>query len=278
MGGPAMISFPIADRVTVTATHTPHDQEFAHVESQGVKVNELKISVQQQQKSKVLQALKAARFTGLRLPESGLLSFDISTPAPVGKGMATSSAEITACIKAAAAFSSMQVSQAQIASWAAAVEPTDPVMYERPVLFDYMSGQLLDQQNFLPLKLVAVTFDEGGIYDTPLGQRPPLTPKQQRASSEALELTWQGLCQNDLSAVASGASLSTSLRQLTTQFAHFDVTRDLSSNNGALGVSCAHTGTLLSAIFAPDQLSQVKDLQNEAIERGLTVKTRHITL
>ena len=90
---------------------------------------------------------------------------ELHSDIPVGKGMASSSADIGAvCLGAAAAFG-YEISPEEIGHLAAAIEPTDGVFFPGVVKFDYMTGERLADLTDFPCIKFAI-FDCGGAVDT----------------------------------------------------------------------------------------------------------------
>src|SRR5437868_6769958 len=88
------------------------------------------------------KAMKAGRllFQQFGLKGGGLL--DIRSNIPIGKGIASSSADIVAALKAIADSFSLPLTNEMISTIAAKIEPTDGVMYDEVVAYDYLHGEL----------------------------------------------------------------------------------------------------------------------------------------
>ena len=67
---------------------------------------------------------------------------EIRSDIPVGKGMASSTADISATVMAAARLFHADLSKEQIADIALSIEPTDAIMFEGIYLFDHKSGSV----------------------------------------------------------------------------------------------------------------------------------------
>lgn len=114
-----------------------------------------------------LKATKAAKllFNKLNMNEysKGLLS--INSNIPKGKGMASSSADIVATIKAISNTFDIKISNELISQIATDIEPTDGVMYKNPCIYKQRTGKLVKELNELnSFKILGV--DCGGEVDT----------------------------------------------------------------------------------------------------------------
>ena len=89
----------------------------------------------------------------------------VSNPIPRGKGLGSSSADLSAAIAATGLALGVALPPAQIGRLALQVEPTDGVMFPGIALFDHRAGTLVEELGPpLPLEIVALDF--GGSVDT----------------------------------------------------------------------------------------------------------------
>ena len=101
------------------------------------------------------------------------LGIDRSTAKPVylhsdilqGKGLASSSADISVVAMATAKSHGYDLSMEQLASICLSIEPTDAPFYPGIVQFDYLNGTCCELLGTCP-PIRIVMFDEGGTIDT----------------------------------------------------------------------------------------------------------------
>ncbi|VBB06828.1 Hypothetical protein LUCI_2065 [Lucifera butyrica] len=172
---------------------------------------------------------------------------------PMGKGMASSSADISAACQATAATLGKLLTVDEIADIALSIEPTDGIFYTGVVMFDHVKGELRRQLGAPPPMRIAV-FDAGGEVDT-LGfnQRTDLAGlnrKKEEAVAAAAELVIRGLAANDCSLIGRGATLSALANQAILYKPCLQTLAELVPALGAVGLNVAHSGTVLGILFA----------------------------
>ncbi|MCL4424033.1 MAG: GHMP kinase [Firmicutes bacterium] len=206
----------------------------------------------------------------------------VSSAVPVGKGMASSTADITAALGAATLFlceafwspgldrwrsahgmipeefpdapAGCAYVPASIAGTALAVEPTDGLMFPGIVLFDHRRGIWLEPLGEPP-PLEVLVFDQGGHVETISFNQRADFQEQNRAKSElvarALELVRDGLQRKDPLAIGAGATLSALANQTMLPKEGLEVILQLSKEVGALGVNVAHSGSVFGLLLDP---------------------------
>lgn len=177
----------------------------------------------------------------------------LESEVPIGKGMASSSADIAAvCIAAAASFGETLTS-AEISRLAAGIEPTDGVFFPGVVQMNYMTGRCFETYGVLPeLKIAA--FDCGGYIDTlEFHERTDLSELNQKNESliaEALKVFKGNIT---AAGIAEAATTSALANQSIIYKANLGLIITEAKNLGALGVNIAHSGTVIGVLFNPDE-------------------------
>ena len=187
---------------------------------------------------------------------------------PVGKGMASSTADIVAA-SAATLLALGEVPNAQeLAKLALTIEPSDSVMFPGITRLNHVHGTYFETLGpAVPAQFLAL--DWGGSVDTLLfNSRQDLAPHYRRYESEirqALELVSEGVHSADLEKLAQGGTISARCNLDINPKPYFSQFHAWVVKNGGLGVITAHSGTLLAAVFPPDQ--HLDNLLLEAKER-----------
>lgn len=118
----------------------------------------------------------------------------IQSSLPIGKGMASSSADIVAACRACAAFFGRQLTSRDIARISAAIEPTDGIMYPGLVAFDPMRGVLLERLGSAPPAMIIGVLGHGRINtEDHHRQQEPYANSHQDRLKEALRLAREGI-------------------------------------------------------------------------------------
>ena len=175
---------------------------------------------------------------------------------PRGKGMASSTADVSAAIAATAAAANKELSPAQIAEIALGVEPSDGVMFPQIVVFDHREGKTVRSLGEPPPMRVVV-LDFGGEVDTlefnSTGRDGDLKRLEPRMA-EAVSLIETGMQKRDISLIGRGATASSIANQEILFNPNLESVLDLSNEAGAVGVNVAHSGTVIGMLF-PDDVS-----------------------
>ncbi|ADL12381.1 GHMP kinase [Acetohalobium arabaticum] len=179
------------------------------------------------------------------------------------KGMASSTADITAAILATAVASGERITSDEIANLALSIEPTDGLFYEGIVLFDHVQGK-----RYRYLGEVAgidiLMLDLGGKVDTlDFNNRKDLAElnrKNEPETNRALKLAVEGIKEQNSKLIGRGATLSSQANQRILAKPHFNKLLQLTELQGVWGINVAHSGTLLGI------LHDSKRIETEALK------------
>ncbi|MFB7908824.1 kinase [Kitasatospora sp. NPDC056076] len=181
-------------------------------------------------------------------PAGGVLLLDGDLP--VGKGMASSSADLVATVRAVGAAVGLDTSPAEVERWLRPIEPTDGVMHPEVVAFEHREVRLRERLGGLPAATV-VAVDEGGLLDTVAFNRVPkvFSPAQRAEYAELLAELGAALRAGDLARVGAVTTRSAVLNQRLAPKRNLDAVLAIAERVGAAGVVCAHSGTLLGVLL-----------------------------
>ncbi len=166
----------------------------------------------------------------------------------VGKGMASSTADIAAACWAVADALNLELSAECVAEAAVAVEPTDGVLFPGIVAFDHVQGGAFRRLDYVAMDVVII--EPPSTIDTlaVAANRPRYAPADLKQIEEAYAMVVAGLADGDEAAVAAGATLSASVNQRYFPKRHFEEISDLAARCGALGLNVAHSGTVMGVL------------------------------
>lgn len=181
----------------------------------------------------------------------------VNSELPIGKGMASSSADISATCQSIALSSGKLLSPDEIANIALSIEPTDGIFYPGIVLFDHVKGHIRQYLgNAIPMYIAI--FDVGGEIDTlHFNQRSDLEKLNQANElqvQEALNLIVEGLTKKDAALLGKGTTLSALANQTILFKPHLEEMINISLSWGAVGVNIAHSGTVVGILFPINKL------------------------
>ena len=174
---------------------------------------------------------------------------------PCGKGMASSSADISSACQAAAIYAGRPPLTAhEIADIALSIEPSDGIFYSGIMMFDHLRGRVRRPLGDPPPMTLAV-FDAGGEVDTvAFNSREDLAglnAAKETAVREALSLVEEGLRRRDPVLVGRGATVSALANQSILFKPWLQDILDTVRGFGAVGINTAHSGTVTGALFPP---------------------------
>ena len=199
------------------------------------------------------KALRAARIMldrhGVR--HGGTLT--VSSDLPEGKGMASSSADLVATVRAVAGALGIAVTPQETESYLRPIEPSDGLMYRDVVAFCHRKVRLHRTLGPVP-PLTIVGIDEGGQVDTVAfnASRPVITAAQRREYGTLLDRLATALTVGDLSTVGAVATRSAVLNQERCRKRHLARALEISRDLRALGVVVAHSGTMIGIVVSGD--------------------------
>lgn len=222
-------------------------------------------------KIKALQVLELLK-EDLGLPKLGG-KVEFSLQLPEGKGMASSTADISAVAAAALVALGEDPAPKRLADFALQIEPSDSVMFPGITEIEHVQGhshRLLGPS--VPALFLAL--DWGGAIDTKVfNARPGLAEHYRRHEIEikrAYNLACEGIEQGDLEKLARAGTISAQCNLEVNPKLLFKPFLAWVQQNGGLGVVTAHSGTLLAGVFPQNVIFNhdlCRDLRIEAQQR-----------
>lgn len=200
---------------------------------------------------KALVAVKAY-LAEQHLPECGHLR--IVTPLRSGQGFGTSTADISAGLRAVAAAWHRAISPETIARIAIAIEPSDGSMFPGSVAFAHREGLLLEHLGPLP-SFDALVLCTGGTVDTLEFDDVRQHFRYTQADIDKLVTAWNMVRRanqtRDATLLARACTISAQINERFLPKPFFKEISAFVACNGADGIMVAHSGTSLALIFDP---------------------------
>lgn len=208
---------------------------------------DLTIMPASKQKSKQLARLILETY---ELPCRGRLTLE--SDIPVGKGLASSSADMVATARAIAHYYHLDLSTEKLQAFMRQIEPTDGVMYEGVVSFYHRKVQLCQFLGQLP-HLSILGKDEGGEIDTvEFNKRPkPFTLAEKIEYELLLDKISRAIREQDLRAIGEVSTRSAILNQKLRKNKYFEPMFDICARVHALGIVTTHSGTYIGLLLNP---------------------------
>lgn len=189
-------------------------------------------------------------------------NIQLSSEIPKGKGLASSTADISSTVQAIALINGRVLTEEEIADLAISVEPSDATFFKGMVQFDYRNGRLLKRLGMCPPMQILI-YDCGGEIDTmQFNSRKDLVELQKMNEPEiqkALDLFKMGIEKQSLDWIGQAASISAFANQKILYKKQLEPFYQIGMALGGKGVICAHSGTVLGLILpAGKQAGPVK--------------------
>ena len=162
----------------------------------------------------------------------------LSSELPHGKGMSSSSADLSAVAKVVSLALKKNLTAEKISELAAEIEPTDGVFFDGVVAMNPVTGKFI-KQIFLPEKYFIAVFDYGGEVDT---------VKFNRRGDFQIEFLDENL---NFELVKKSALANQKILFKPNLNAIINFAEEL----GAVTVNIAHSGTVIGIFFHADDLS-----------------------
>jgi uncharacterized protein involved in propanediol utilization len=203
----------------------------------------------------------------------------VTSELPEGKGMASSSADLVATIRAVGKAIGRPVTPRTAEAFLRLVEPTDGLMYRDVVAYYHRRVQLC-RTLAPPPPLTIVGLDEGGQVDTVRfnASRPAIDAREQREYASLLDRLGSALARGDLATLGWVATRSAVLNQARCHKRHLGQMLEIRRFVRALGVVVAHSGTVLGLLISdadPDYPRKVADATAACRELAGNVSVDH---
>lgn len=190
------------------------------------------------------------------LPPGGRLNF--KSVFPVGKGLASSSADMVAAIRAAARAHLREVTPFEIECILRNIEPTDGVMYDGIVSFYHRDVELDERLGDAPPLSIIGACRPGECDTIKFNQaRHEVSAQLREEYLELLKGMKNAFRNNDLKSLGEISTRSCELSQTFNPMPHIDTMRSLMVETDALGLIAAHSGTYLGLLYDADDPERV---------------------
>lgn len=213
-------------------------------------------------------------FKRFRLPveDSKNISLNIDSQIPVGKGMASSTADIGATIFATLDLINKSLTGEEISKLASTIEPTDSTYIEENCIFNPLNGEVIKYiGNIKNSKVIILepnkTLDTMKIRNTPNYKDIKLQNKE--IIKESFYLLEEGIRKNDLSIIGKACTMSGLANENIDKKEGLKEIIEISQNYGAYGVNIAHSGTVVGILIDEhmDDKKLIEKLKNYKLDK-----------
>lgn len=191
----------------------------------------------------------------LGIPEKKAPAIYVRSEIPQGKGMASSSADISVAAMATALACGRELSFQELEKIALSIEPSDAAFYPSVIQFDYLKGRISRSLGTCPAMTIMI-FDEGGIIDTVAFNGRPDLPELIREKEplirESLKIFKEGMAFHDIGKIGQACTISSFANQRILYKRPLYEFHEIGQNYSSTGTIIAHSGTVMGLLFPCD--------------------------
>lgn len=183
------------------------------------------------------------------------LNIEHSSQLPIGKGYASSTADISATIVALCRHLKQPISQAHIAKLAARLEPSDGVMFEGLALVDHTKGEMAKSYS-LSCSPAVLILEPTNTLLTRDFHRLKCQRQLEESSAQllsALDLFEQGVVDNNIQMIGQASTISAVEHQKIYTTPYFSGILSCVERCDWFGLSLAHSGSIIGLLYDDTQ-------------------------
>lgn len=186
------------------------------------------------------------------IEESKNISLDLKSNIPIGKGMASSTADIGATIKATLSILNKKLNDEEISLIASEIEPTDSIILYKNSIFNPVNGRVKKYLSSFNNGRVII-LEPKEILETKIIRSNPnyINIKLENKSiiKKSFNLLEKGLENNDLKLIGEACTLSSLANENIHKKPYLNEIIEISQNMNAYGVNIAHSGTVIGILI-----------------------------
>ena len=184
--------------------------------------------------------------------ESKKISLNINSQIPVGKGMASSTADIGATIKATLSMLGKSLTGEEISKLAVKIEATDSLFLNRHSIFNPLTADIKKYMGGIDNAKVVI-LEPDDILDTKSIRMTPnyrmYKMQNKEIIKESFSLLDEGLARNNLSLVGKACTYSSLANENIHKKPFLKEIIEISDKFGCYGVNIAHSGTVIGILM-----------------------------
>lgn len=221
---------------------------------------------------------KIFKYYGYDKKDTENISIKICSDIPIGKGMASSTADLAATAVVCSKYLGKKITEVEVASLCTEVEPTDSTVFSDFTLFDYINGDYIKHYDGLS-QFRILTLEGKDIIDTvEFNKRNNIKTHFENRDNikKALNYFEEGISKKDLSFIGKCGIISASQNQKILPIKDLYEIINLSLKYGGYGINIAHSGTVIGILYNEDRFNKDKFIYNikskKLIENYLNIR------
>ncbi|MBP2032556.1 L-threonine kinase [Clostridium algifaecis] len=174
------------------------------------------------------------------------LFIDVRSQIPVGKGMASSTADLCALYYCLLKMFKRKFDEKELLKCCISVEPTDSILFSKMTLFDYKNGEYIEcLGEYMDFNILA--FEGNRVIDTVKFNKE--NQKQPGQVDDLIPDLKQAIVKKDLAELAGVSTESILRNQNRLYYSFFKSIIEICRTTGGLGIIGAHSGDVLGIIY-----------------------------
>ena len=228
--------------------------------------------------SKARKAMEEV-FKYFNLPKSEFknISIDIKSNIPISKGMASSTADIGATIKATLNLIGKNLNEYEISKLATKIEPTDSIYIKENTIFNPLDGSILKKLGCLEDGKVLILEPDEKLNTNYIRKKENyknIKIENNKIIEKAFKLLEQGIKNNDLNLIGQACTISSIANENIHKKEYLSEIINISKQYGACGVNIAHSGTVVGVLLEPN-MNESKIIE-KLVEKRIDKKYKKI--
>jgi len=188
---------------------------------------------------------------------------------PVGKGMASSTADICGVLNGLYYLYELPVDEEEIAKICCLIEPTDSTVFRQISLFDHINGSHIESFDWALECDVLVLEPDYQINTTDFRRAKKEQLMRKNHDSQALSVFRRAVKEKSYALLCESTYLSAKENQEILEKPYLDVLQDIALSHGCYGVNVAHSGSVV-AILLNKETVDVKVLMQTIEESAIS--------
>lgn len=218
-------------------------------------------------------------FKYFNLPKKELkhISIDINSEIPISKGMASSTADIGATIKATLNLIGKNLDEYEISRLATKIEPTDSIYIKENTIFNPLDANVIKKLGILDTGKVLILEPNETLSTKYIRKKENYNKlkKQNKYIIEyAFKLLEEGIKKKDLNLIGQACNISSIANENIHKKKYLNEIMDISKEYGAYGVNIAHSGTVVGILLESDMNEEI--IKTKLIDRKINKKYKKI--
>jgi L-threonine kinase len=218
-------------------------------------------------------------FKHFNIPKKELknISIEINSEIPISKGMASSTADIGATIRATLNLIGKDLDEYEISRLATKIEPTDSIYIKENTIFNPLDASVIKRLGTWDTGKVLILEPNDTLSTKHIRKKEnynKLKRQNKYIIEYAFKLLEEGIKNKDFNLIGQACNISSIANENIHKKKHLNEIIDISKQYGAYGVNIAHSGTVIGILLDSDM--DGNRLKEKLVDRKINKKYKKI--